>query len=497
MVKIYVGKLTSGVTNANLRSLFEPFGTVTDAERVRNKDIGFVHMDNEREAALAVRKLNRTSFMGSSLNVQLSQVKVQKLFIGNLPPDCTSDEIAAIFESYGAKVANAESCGSKRFGFVRIENDKGFSHLNNIIRSVNDSTYKGRTIHVELSEDLTKEQKDQRRAEREAQEALEWEQTPVELRAAPGFDPYPQDNNGGFSGGFARGRGLGRGRGVGDYWPQGSHSNKMPSRGAPGGFGREVALSGGFGRGEPGGFGRGAPGGLLPAPHGRGGPGNQGMGHQQQYPYPMPGSDLALDFGGGYEQSKSVATTEGGKSILNDYYSMMFENFSRSQIQLFESGDFSDYVIQCEGTEFKVHRVVLGPKSTVLMNVMSKCSSPMLIRDVDSSTLQDLLRFMYSGRIDVEGINPAKIMKLLTAADLYQVENVREGLEATLMENVNEDTAVDYLIFSEELQLSNLRLEVGKYICRNSKQFKTRPDFKKLSQYPHLVMELFDHASNF
>ena len=88
---------------------------------------------------------------------------------------------------------------------------------------------------------------------------------------------------------------------------------------------------------------------------------------------------------------------------------------------MFETGEFSDYVIKCEGTEFKVHRVVLGPKSSVLMNVMSKCSSPMLIRDVDSGTLQDLLRFMYSGRVDVEGINPAKIMKLLTAADLYQV----------------------------------------------------------------------------
>ena len=34
---------------------------------------------------------------------------------------------------------------------------------------------------------------------------------------------------------------------------------------------------------------------------------------------------------------------------------------------------------------------------------------------------QILLRFMYSGRVDVDGINPAKIMKLLTAADLYQV----------------------------------------------------------------------------
>ena len=68
-----------------------------------------------------------------------------------------------------------------------------------------------------------------------------------------------------------------------------------------------------------------------------------------------------------------------------------------------------------------MHRVVLAPKSPVLMSVMSGTPSPMLIRDVDSSTLQILLLFMYSGRVEVEGINPAKIMKLLTAADLYQV----------------------------------------------------------------------------
>ena len=28
---------------------------------------------------------------------------------------------------------------------------------------------------------------------------------------------------------------------------------------------------------------------------------------------------------------------------------------------------------------------------------------------------------MYSGRVDVDNINPAKIMKLITASDLYQV----------------------------------------------------------------------------
>ena len=39
--------------------------------------------------------------------------------------------------------------------------------------------------------------------------------------------------------------------------------------------------------------------------------------------------------------------------------------------------------------EFRVHRVVLGPKSPVLMTAMDKEEvKPMLVRDVDSNTMQ-------------------------------------------------------------------------------------------------------------
>ena len=55
MVKLYVSKLTAEVTGENLRTLFEQCGTVETAERVRNKEIGFVHMPNEKEAFQAVR----------------------------------------------------------------------------------------------------------------------------------------------------------------------------------------------------------------------------------------------------------------------------------------------------------------------------------------------------------------------------------------------------------------------------------------------------------
>ena len=55
MVKIYVGNLSEQVTDNDLRNLFEQHGPVDEAERVRGKNIGFVHMPNEQIAMMAVR----------------------------------------------------------------------------------------------------------------------------------------------------------------------------------------------------------------------------------------------------------------------------------------------------------------------------------------------------------------------------------------------------------------------------------------------------------
>ena len=44
--------------------------------------------------------------MGSQINVQISQVKVQKLFIGQLDDSATIGEISELFETFGAKVTS-------------------------------------------------------------------------------------------------------------------------------------------------------------------------------------------------------------------------------------------------------------------------------------------------------------------------------------------------------------------------------------------------------
>ena len=78
----------------------------------------------------------------------------------------------------------------------------------------------------------------------------------------------------------------------------------------------------------------------------------------------------------------------------------------------------------------------MATKSHVMMNVMSLQSSPMLIRDVDSGTLTLLLRFMYTGRVDVNGINPAKIMNLKSVGDSVTVilrDNTRPDQAQTII----------------------------------------------------------------
>ena len=123
--------------------------------------------------------------------------------------------------------------------------------------------------NIFFSEDLTREQKAKRNAERDAAAVDEWESTPIEMRAAPGYQPYPAL----------------------------AHSNKMR----------------GSGRG------RGAPGGLLDTARGRAGLGSP-------YPVPGPSDVLALEFGGGYKQE---AGEEGAGGKLSEYYTMMFENITR------------------------------------------------------------------------------------------------------------------------------------------------------------------------
>ena len=73
--KLYVGNLSYGTTDSDLRSMFEEFGSVEstqvimDRETGRSKGFGFVEMGSQQEAEAAIKALNGKDMDGRALTV--------------------------------------------------------------------------------------------------------------------------------------------------------------------------------------------------------------------------------------------------------------------------------------------------------------------------------------------------------------------------------------------------------------------------------------------
>lgn len=74
-MNLYVGNLAYTVTESDLRTAFEAFGTVdrasviTDRDSGRSKGFGFVEMPNNSEADAAIKALNDTALNGRNIKV--------------------------------------------------------------------------------------------------------------------------------------------------------------------------------------------------------------------------------------------------------------------------------------------------------------------------------------------------------------------------------------------------------------------------------------------
>jgi len=74
--KIFVGNLTENTRADDLRKLFAKFGTVVEADIVRN--YGFVHLESTDMIDEAIRELNGYDLDGQPLKVQVSTSKVRQ-----------------------------------------------------------------------------------------------------------------------------------------------------------------------------------------------------------------------------------------------------------------------------------------------------------------------------------------------------------------------------------------------------------------------------------
>ncbi len=84
MKSIFVGNLAFGTTEDELRTLFEPYGSIervsiiTDRDTGRSRGFGFVEMPNDEEAESAISAINGSSMGGRTLNVNEARPREER-----------------------------------------------------------------------------------------------------------------------------------------------------------------------------------------------------------------------------------------------------------------------------------------------------------------------------------------------------------------------------------------------------------------------------------
>jgi RNA recognition motif-containing protein len=83
-MNIYISNLSYGVNDADLKELFEEYGTVSSAKVIMDKmsgksrGFGFVEMDDDAQGQKAIDALNHCEFDGKVINVNVARPKTDR-----------------------------------------------------------------------------------------------------------------------------------------------------------------------------------------------------------------------------------------------------------------------------------------------------------------------------------------------------------------------------------------------------------------------------------
>merc|ERR1712025_127620 len=111
---------------------------------------------------------------------------------------------------------------------------------------------------------------------------------------------------------------------------------------------------------------------------------------------------------------------------------------------IFETGKFADCTVVTEGREFRCHKNILAGRSTVFdamftHDMEENRKSKVDIIDLDGETVHDMIIYIYSGKVgELEG----KATGLLSAAEKYDLRELKQMCETSLCENINTENVL-------------------------------------------------------
>ncbi|TVU08003.1 hypothetical protein EJB05_41385 [Eragrostis curvula] len=169
---VFVKNLEPNIDSKSLHEMFSPFGTILSCKVVtdsfgQSKGYGFVQFEVEESAQDAINGLNGMLANGSKIFVGLfkrrsdREVKFTNVYIKNLPPEFSDDDLRQQFAPFGeitsAAVMRDAEGASRGFGFVNFEKPESAAEA---VQKLNGKSISDKVLYVGRAQ-----KKEERRAE--------------------------------------------------------------------------------------------------------------------------------------------------------------------------------------------------------------------------------------------------------------------------------------------------------------------------------------------
>ena len=152
----------------------------------------------------------------------------------------------------------------------------------------------------------------------------------------------------------------------------------------------------------------------------------------------------------------------------------------------------SDVVLLCQGEEIRAHRVILRARSPVframLQTEMSESvKGEIRIEDSDKDALKEMVRYMYSAKVDEEF---AKFKELLVLANKYEVEELIKYCGTKLAETLDKENALELGVFAETHNADDLMNVCVQFILNNKPNSFLKNWKHQIQGSPKMIIEM-------
>ena len=153
---------------------------------------------------------------------------------------------------------------------------------------------------------------------------------------------------------------------------------------------------------------------------------------------------------------------------------------------LFESMQFSDIIFKVRGREFPAHKLILSARSEVFAAMFQhpmeeNLTNKIKIDDIEPDVFQELLRFIYTGRVQVDKLE-TMAAGLFIAADKYLMNELKLTCENYLLHHMSPENCVFLLLNGDLKNPSEPLKEAAKFFRRLPSQVMATDGWRKIEE---------------